>query len=78
MGVAYLGCFNPDVNGSPGEIMPQRGTTTMALYFLAALIVFGGEIYRYTSGRSVQWSWLLFGVVFAGLGVYFKTVRRPT
>ena len=28
--------------------------------------------------QRVDWRWLLFGVVFVGLGVNIKTVRRPT
>lgn len=58
--------------------MLQRGTMAMVLFFLAAIIAFGGAIYIYARGRGLDWYGILFGVACLGFGVYFKTVKRPT
>jgi hypothetical protein len=58
--------------------MLQRGTMSMTLFFLAALVVFSSAIYDYTHGRGVDWKGILIGAGCVLAGVYFKTVKRPT
>jgi uncharacterized membrane protein YccC len=58
--------------------MSQRGTMSMTLFFLTALIVFGDVIYNYMQGRGVQWIGIVIGLALVCLGVYFRTVKRPT
>jgi hypothetical protein len=68
----------PEINGSSGGTMIQKGTMSMTLFFVAALISFGDAIYGYTHGRATNWYAILFGVAAVCFGIYFKTVKRPT